>query len=530
MKPIKLGIPQVRQEAVLFDGGLNENVSSLDLKPGELIECINYQLTEGAEGGYTSISGYERYDGQTPPSSIPADSQDHAAQDAARAAIGEVPGTGDVAGIHLYAGELYAFREGSMYKESPAGWVLVSAGFSLTGPYDFVNHNFSEIDNDKRMWFVDGTDKVWSYDGAAITSTTSPDFSSLRNIEAFIDRIWASDERGGIFYSSIWATVTTSFPSWSVLDGAGRKDFGFKITDLTKGVGDSMLVWGESNISVIHGSEDIQELIIDEFSDRSGALSRTPHRMLGTLYFIDDRGLTSLEAVDAFGDFAASGISQRVKRTLLANLHMVVGSISAREFNQYRTYLSNGFVFYFSFLNKKLSGATTVKYPNDVRLIIEGKDTQGATVRFFTSNTGQVYKMDSGTSFDGVVINTLMRSSFYHYKSPRNWKRFQRATWEISGRDPIGFTLETNFDYGTSDSPRAIGLDLYILGVGGNKWGEGIWGEMTYGGSDVTNRTCQYLEGIGTNMSIRLETEEAYKSTHTVQNMIVDFELLGTQY
>jgi hypothetical protein len=49
-----------------FDGGLNLTATPLQLKPGELIGCLNYEISD--EGGYRRIQGFERYDGQQQPS------------------------------------------------------------------------------------------------------------------------------------------------------------------------------------------------------------------------------------------------------------------------------------------------------------------------------------------------------------------------------------------------------------------------------------------------------------------------------
>lgn len=60
----------IRQEIIYLTGGLNESVASVQLKGGELRDCINYQEVDGAYSGYYAIAGYERFDGQTAPSDV----------------------------------------------------------------------------------------------------------------------------------------------------------------------------------------------------------------------------------------------------------------------------------------------------------------------------------------------------------------------------------------------------------------------------------------------------------------------------
>jgi len=51
-------------------GGIKEDVSQLELKGGELLHAVNYEEVDGAYHGYSSVPGYERFDGQALASSV----------------------------------------------------------------------------------------------------------------------------------------------------------------------------------------------------------------------------------------------------------------------------------------------------------------------------------------------------------------------------------------------------------------------------------------------------------------------------
>ena len=51
-----------------FEGGVNMVDPSLSLEPGELVSADNFEID--IRGRYRRIDGYERFDGQTPPSEI----------------------------------------------------------------------------------------------------------------------------------------------------------------------------------------------------------------------------------------------------------------------------------------------------------------------------------------------------------------------------------------------------------------------------------------------------------------------------
>lgn len=124
---------------VLLKGGLNLITPAISIPPGQVSAAINY---EPDVLGYSRITGFERFDGHPRPS----DSTLEADIAAARALISEVPGSGPVRGVWVYAGHIYAFRdsvsgEGKMYRDSDAGWVEITFGYELaftTGTAEFI--------------------------------------------------------------------------------------------------------------------------------------------------------------------------------------------------------------------------------------------------------------------------------------------------------------------------------------------------------------------------------------------------------
>ena len=530
MRPTRIRKNTVRSVPIIMDGGLNENVSSIEMKGGELLSCTNYELVEGSSGGYRSIAGYERYDGNTKPSSIAATDEDHTDQDTARAAIGEVPGEGNVLGVHLYNNKVYAFRNktggatAGMYVESASGWVEVNtsaAPLAPDGEYSFVNYNFYATATSYAMYWSDGVNKARSFDGTTIVViTTTETTDTPLFIAAHSNRLFLSFAGGLLDHSNLGDPT-----DWST--GAGQYGTGQDITALTAGVGNALVIHCRNQTWILNGTIP-DDWKLERFSDMSGAYSYTVNRMLGTIFFMDDRGITSLSAVQDFGDFASNSISQRVKRTLLENKDFITAATVSRDLNQYRLFASGGGGLVFSFLNKKLRGVTSIEYPDPVLSVTEGEDDLGNNLIFFTSSGGYVYQMDSGTSFDGVSISTRMATAYYHYGSPRNWKRFQRLTFEIASVDAMDLNIRTDFDYRDPIFPRAIDLSISVLGSGA-RWGEGKWGTMRWSGSEATNRIPFYLQGIGSNMSLNVWTDEAYKGQHTIQNFISDFSLIGRQ-
>jgi len=531
MRAKRVSFPTMKTDIIALDGGLDENVSSLDRKGGTLISGFNYELLEGTSGGYISTTGYERFDGQEAPSSVYATEEGDVDREAARTAILEVPGEDAVLAVHIFDNDVYAFRNKTggatvgMYIATAAGWVEINttaAPLEPDGSYNFINHNFFATVETTAMYWTDGVNKARKYDGTTLTViTTGMTTDTPTNLIAHNDRLFLSFTGGSLQYS-----VAGDGTDWSA--GAGELGVGREITDLIAGVGNALIIFCDEAIRILKGTV-AADWILETYSTSSGAYLKSAQRLFGTVFFMDDRGVTSLEAVQDFGDFKSNSLSQKVYKTLQENKSYVTTAVVSRDKNQYRLFLSTSNIgIYFSFLDRELRGITLVKFDHPVLTTAEGENSSGDNIIFFTSTDGYVYQMDSGTSFDGSEINAEMATAYYHYRSPRLWKKFCSASVEIASLDDLTLSYRVSFDYNELHLPRA-GIHGISLDGFGDKWGEDEWGTMIYGGSEVTNRTRVYIKGIGTNMNMYFSTSSKYADNHTIQNIITDYELAGRQ-
>lgn len=532
VSPIKIKFPDVKTDVIPMDGGLNEAVSSIEMKPGELITCKNYYITEGSSGGYVSIKGYERFDGHPKPSSVGLVDGVDTLRESARTLIEQVPGVGSILGIHVFKGKVYAFRNktgaasAGMYVSSALGWVQIDTSSNPLAPnghYEFINYNFLTSPNSEVMIWVNGQGQAKIYDEVLVTSITNAGMGVLdkpTHLSVFAFRLFLSYLGGSLQYSELGDPNT-----WT--GTAGEIGIGHDITALDSSVGGSLVIFSESSIKVLKGTTTAT-WVVEDFSNVVGAYSSTLAKIFDTLIFVNDFGATTLSAAQDFGDFSSNSISEKIKNTLLKKRGLIRSSVAIRSLNQYRLFFSDGKGIVFSFLNKKLRGVTTIQYPLGVLVTAEGEYSDGTPIALFGSSSGYVYEMDSGTSFDGAVIEHRMVTTYYHYKSPRFWKRFNRLTFEIASNSPITFNIKPSYDYSSIGFAKGSIQALSVTGPGG-VWGEGDWGVMTWAGSDITNRVFYDLLGVGTNLSISLGTTSKYTTQHTVQNLITDFVILGRQ-
>lgn len=611
--------PSYKSSVIDLKGGINENVSSLELLAGELIDCKNYMISESAYGGYTSVPGFEAFDGIITPSreqsyiitlvdcsleilatqvmtgdtsgatataltngvvvsgsyiggdarviveasvgslvftiSEPISTVSglvgtlnaieylvggtvdyHTHLDAQRALVQEVPGEGDILGLHTFESKTYAFRKKvgvlfvGMYVEDPSsGWLEVDTSVNPIAFGDsyfrFSNYNFFAGTGTFSMYWVDGVNKARSYDGTTVTLIDNagmdpedkPTHIATHNYYLFLGYRGASLQYSDLGLPASWATP-------------GEIGVGDEITNLVGGVKGSLIIYLRNSTSILNGIV-ASDFSLEPFSLKSGGRANTAQRAFGTVMAVDDRGLTTLKATDAFGDYAAASISQKFKKSLLDTSREITCSTVSRDLNQYRVFFSDGGAIFVSFDGTELKGATFIEYPKQVHIVSQGEDADGtAKIIFASKGDGFVYKMDSGTSFNGVAIVCRLTTAYFHYGSPRQFKAFKRATIEVRGEVNQEFIVKIILDYSEPLIKNNIWntLRVYTSGIVSSSWGEGEWGNMIWGQlSAATNRLYVYLAGVGTNASYKVLSKETYRPTHTIQNVITDFEVLG---
>lgn len=605
---------------VALQKGVNENVGSLELEPGELIDCSNYMIAAGGYGGYTSTAGYERMDGAVTPSQFPSylltlvncsvdvlegetitgdttgataialgdavvtegalldgdatlviealigtstleegetvttpsgtigtvkypailyggNNDHHLAMEYARDLVQEVPGEGDILGLHVFESKIYAFRkkttvdEVGMYVEDSAGWLEVDTTaavitYSSSGHnFKFSNYNFGYDAASFSMYWVDGVNNCMAYDGttvikipnASIIGTDAPELLATHNQLLFLTY------PGGY----LMANGAPGLP----LDWTAPVEYGVggEITNLIAGVSNSLIILLEEGIQVLSGTSEL-DFTMKVFSTQSGAYLNTAQRLLGTVFFIDDRGVTTLEAVDAYGDYASSSISDRFKKTLQDPIRKITNTSVSRDLNQYRIHFDDGTSIYVSFEAREQRGATFMIFPDSIDQIATGDYEDNRQVAIFSSpGSGYVYRMDSGPNFDGQPITATLKTAFHHYGSPRNYKAFKRLTCEIRGEAGQEFLVRGNLDYSELGTAQNIWNGVATVDTISNTsslWGKAIYGTFIWGAGAVTNRVITYLVGIGTNIGFNLVSKETYRGQHIIQNFIVDYELM----
>ena len=518
---------------------------------------------DGAYSGLRSTSGYERYDGVPLASATTVDfnadgtisgelvgdyyegEQDRV--DARDLIIPPNATDTPILAVFEYADMLWCIKDLSGYHKlyrcpldgsESVGWRATSVtamGGPFVGPPDTPNGNYNVAmgriqelyGNDEVVILCNGLESPWVLHYASSTVTLTkithanlpldpwPKLSIIWN-----QRLFLGYEKGNLFFSATGLNVLTDADAWNPsVAPAGQLYYEDELTNLIVAPS-ALVVFCENQTNVLKkATVDIStgvDFIGDTYSPTSGAIWATAQRILGTILFCNDRGISTLATTAAFGDFSANSISKSAQNTYLSIKDSIISASVNRSNNQYKVITPNGGLCVTFKGKDELKGITAFAHPDEISCVYESSWIGGAG--------GLVYKWwDGAASFDCEVMEGLVRTSYFTYNSPSRWKQFKRILFELQASKGTAILITNNYDYSSASSPKALTDTVDTSGfLIGSAWGTADWGSFIWGGS-VEAQAYIYISGTGTNMSIGMRSQDKYHEPIIFHNAQVTY-------
>ena len=477
-------------------GGWNIEAPPLSTQPGEVLDATNYECLIGE--GYRRIYGYNAYDGQS-------------------SSAQPVPGSGSVKMVGIYKNDLYAIREdGSnarFYKATPSGWSEVNSSFtwSTGGTYRSANYNFFGQDAQEEMYIVNGVDKAVRFNGTTLTQiTTGAANDAPSAVAGFKTNLFLALE------SSLLGSATGDPSNWNPLANAFEVAMGDTITDLQSGP--SALIIGCENVTKVLSGTTAADFRVDEMT-QIGPYAGTMANIGGQIIGLDQQGVMSLSATQAYGNFSYALLSQKIA-SYMSNFGSGSVAVINRASSQYRLYNGRQGL-YFTFAGTELIGAMRVAYAHPVECACEGLFASNTPVSFFGSDDGNVYQLEVGTSFAGQDIYAYLVTSFHHHGSPSQHKRFRIVQPDLSvDGNSVSLNVSATTDYGKGLISR--GNSGALGQTDGALWDFAVWNQF-YWDSYYHHDAKVRVAVTGKNLSILISSQSASDSVHTLYGMTVHY-------
>ena len=509
--------------------------------PGTLIGCLNY---EARREGYRRIDGYERFDGRPSPSDVAAipEQQQKAESESRRRQIQEVPGSGEILGVWRYRWRTYAFRRGEdgtvhMHESSPGGWQDVRLDAVLRAPdgarFRFLNYNFFGQAQRENMYGVSGAGPAFEFDG--LTFREIPGVSGVPGVHPVLiaahqKHLFLGFARGSVIHSELGKPTR-----FTAVGGASEITIGDYLSGMISGYRNTLFLFGRNKTVALRGTSTA-DWHLDTISEEAGAMPYTAV-LMGQPLCYDDRGLRSLAATEAYGDFSIATITERVRPWLdykRKGGSFPVAATRVRSKSQYRLFFDDGECLVMTQIPR--SGGLSQEFTiSAYDLHVEG-DTRAGIVtnvcsvedpngreRIFCTlkGSGYVYEMERGTSFDGFPIPAYVRLAYNDLRSPQMIKRFRKLQLELDSIFRSTFRVTADFDDDMQEGERP-GESFSISGPP-SRWDEDEWSDFDWDGTPARVVHAR-IAGRGRNISPVLYSEQSDQPPHVFQGLTVYYD------
>jgi hypothetical protein len=453
------------------------------------------------------------------------------AMEAARALIDIVPGSGPVRGVWQYKGVVYAFRDNEdasaceMHKSTKSGWMLVpTPHLDPGGSYEFVNYNFGGHSGTLKMYGVDGKNKAFEFDGEKyLAITTGMAVDKPTHIMAHHNHLFLAFPGGSVQHSPI-ADPTGE---WSVVTGAAELGMGDDVVGMLPTPGGVAMIWCRNSTKILNGSSSA-DWTLDTYSDSHGAI---PGSLQNTSLptFVGDEGLGLIAPSEKYGDFVSENIDEPVQKIVRAYKDLIINSVAMRHKSQYRLFFSTGDILVLTFKNGKVNGYTWLSYPVIPSCVSSSMRsdrylTDTAVEKdhvFFGSESGFVYQLDAGPSFDGDPMACFFTLPPFRGRYRGNRKLvFRSIIVEVETESGAPVELYFKPDYSLFDILAPEGQTKEIItGARGGRWNINDWNQFFWDAQGSDQYYEQRLDGTGYGVSLTFGKYSGFDEAITIKSI-----------
>lgn len=451
------------------------------------------------KGGYRRINGYSKFDSNVVPST---------------------DSTTQLLGVGFLDGTVVVPREGKIYSSTGSGWTEIATGRTQTTKQRFHTFNFNGT---RKIIGVDGSNYPWTWDKTTFANLTgSTDIEGASHVVEFKDHLFFA--KGDL--------VTFCAPFDETDFNAGNGAGSFRVNNDVTGMivfRERLFVFSQDSISVLDGDSST-DFRLTSVSESVGCIKEdTIQEVAGDVMFLAADGLRLLGATDRIQDFANESASKNIQELITAfeAKYSQFSSLVVRGKSQYR-------IFGFSTLDSSVTeGWLGTQYQSSNPASIEwakvrGIKVYGATSEvyngeefiYFVGDTEYVYRMESGTNFDGTAIQATYRTPFFSMSDPTIRKTIYSVKTYIEAEDSVTGQLQLSFDQASSSTIQPSAIDFGI--EGGVKWGEFNWGDASWASGSVEGSIRTNTVGSGFSVSLEYFFSEDQKP-FIIDTIYIDF-------
>lgn len=382
------------------------------------------------------------------------------------------------------------------------------------GRYQFDIANFFGQATSIRMYGCNGVGKAFEFDGLTFVplntgaTTDTPKFIKAHRKYLFV-------AQGS---SAMNSSIGTPY-RWVSAEGAAENPVGDTITGFAALAGEALGILARNSSFALTGASPATWSLQNIRPD-VGAVPYTVANM-SDVYFLDDRGVTSVRSAQEYGNFQDATLSRKIQPLIDRIRSLVVGSYVVRQRGLYVLMMSDGSTLTMGATNGQVAGFLEGVLPIVPSCMWSGEDENGLERVFVGANDGYVYEMDKGSTFDGAAIEAALKLYYYNSKSPRVRKKYRKMILEMSAILYAEIRFAAEYSYGSTQVGQLASSTFSVNGSGGS-WDATLWDSFVWDAQDI-NQPELPMDGTGINVSLTFYSNTKLDFGHTLQGAILHY-------
>jgi hypothetical protein len=415
-----------------------------------------------------------------------------------------------------------------------AGAATTSGGATLTlagvqtaitmtpgGTFQFVKANFGGQAATRRIYGCDGVNPAFEFDGTTLAPIKTGATPNNPSFVTFHKNFLFLAQESSLFYSAAGLPF-----KWSSVDGAGEIATGDTVTGLITLPGSqttaTLGVFLRNNAAFLYGTDPTTFNFV-VFNSGVGAVPCSCQNLFDT-FFLDDLGVVTLKTTLNYGNFLPSTLTKNILPFIARERGNLTCSAINRSKSQYRLFFSDGYALYCTILNQQYLGAAPMLFSDVMSCVDTTKLVTDDEATYAGGQSGYVYQLDVGTSFDGQAISAYFMTAWDPIKSPRITKRFRAASIEVQGTSYAEISYGYQIGYGSDQlvQPPGMARELNLGSV--PHWDDFNWDDFVWDGAGLLPTDVD-VTGTAENIRVVISSGTNYISSYTVNSIIHQYTL-----
>jgi hypothetical protein len=380
--------------------------------------------------------------------------------------------------------------------------------------------NFGGQLGSQRVYYADGVNKMWEFDGAVLVPISTGSASdNPRHVRAFKKHLFFSVQ------SSAFNSAIGNPYSYEAIKGAAEQPCSDVITGFELQPGSqtsgTMVIFCRNSSHVLYGTSSLDWNLVSMHSP-IGAREYSIQSM-ADIYAFGDMGVYALSASQHYGNFEHSSLTHNIRKFISDRLTQVSCSTLDRLKSQYRIFFKDGSGLYITIINGSVIGSLPTLFPTAANIAFEHTLNDGKLVKFFGGMDGQLYKMDSGTSFDGGKINAYGVLNWNAKHGREVIKRFRLASMEVSGGGFMSYSFGYALGYQTQNKIQPT-PEIYDVNFKPSYWDSFTWDNFFWDGVLLYPSRLE-IQGSAENIQFTFASNSAEYESYVFSQIAVHYTI-----